>query len=111
LPFAGWPGETRGAAKPFRSTGGGGAAAESNGLSFMRARYYSPPEGRFLSIDPLRVSPPNLYAYVDNNPLQFVDPLGLQGAAGFAGGITSREKAIFDIGNPNTAEHGLRQNS
>jgi hypothetical protein len=48
----------------------------------MRARFYSTKLGRFLSADPLVVSPgdPQMldrYAYVRNNPLRYVDPSGI----------------------------------
>jgi hypothetical protein len=44
-----------------------------------RARYYNPSTGRFLSEDPLgfRGGGPNLYAYVGDSPLNFLDPFGL----------------------------------
>ena len=48
-----------------------------SGLYYLRARYYDPSIGRFLSEDPLPGG--NLYAYVGNNPVNFVDPLGLCG--------------------------------
>jgi len=51
---------------------------EETGIYYYRARYYDPTIGRFLSQDPLgMVDGPNLYAYVLNNPINFVDPLGL----------------------------------
>ena len=46
-------------------------------LYFYRARYYKPAMGRFLSRDPLGAAPDvNLYRYVGNNPLTYVDPDG-----------------------------------
>jgi len=44
-------------------------------LYYLRARYYDPAIGRFLSQDPLAAG--NLYAYVGNNPVNWVDPSGL----------------------------------
>ena len=44
-----------------------GVMDEENGLQFMRARYYDPELGRFLSEDLLLSL--NLYAYVSNNPI------------------------------------------
>lgn len=48
------------------------------GLSFYRARYYSPLAGRFLTDDPLGpLGGLNLYAYSDNRPARMTDPFGL----------------------------------
>lgn len=50
-----------------------------SGLYFLRARYYDPRLGRFLQEDPLRdVNGENLYSYAANNPVNLIDPLGLQ---------------------------------
>jgi RHS repeat-associated protein len=49
------------------------------GLYFYRARYYDPKLGRFVASDPIGLNGGNnLYAYVENNPVNFIDPLGLQ---------------------------------
>jgi RHS repeat-associated protein len=52
------------------------------GLAIARFRAYDPGLGRWLSRDPLRKAEekegPNLYAYVANNPVNAVDPLGLK---------------------------------
>lgn len=48
-------------------------------LYYLRARYYDPAVGRFISEDPSHLSGgPNLYAYAANNPLSFTDPSGLE---------------------------------
>ncbi|MEM3036420.1 MAG: RHS repeat-associated core domain-containing protein, partial [Thermoplasmata archaeon] len=47
------------------------------GLYYFRARYYDPILSRFLSPDPLGyVDSMNLYQAFNDNPLNFVDPLG-----------------------------------
>jgi RHS repeat-associated protein len=48
-------------------------------LYYNRARYYNPGTGRFLSEDPIRFyGGNNFYRYVLNNPVNFIDPTGLQ---------------------------------
>ncbi len=51
------------------------ADAES-GLIYLRARMYDPVTGRFLTEDPAHDGD-NWYVYCSNNPIVFVDPLGL----------------------------------
>jgi len=54
----------------------------SRNFYYLRARYYDPAIGRFLTQDPLLGSPllvqaRNAYTYVENNPLNRLDPSGL----------------------------------
>ena len=50
------------------------------GLYHNRRRFLDPDTGRFLSRDPLgMLDGMNLYAYVNNNPINFIDPFGLEG--------------------------------
>ncbi|WP_275935205.1 RHS repeat-associated core domain-containing protein, partial [Abyssisolibacter fermentans] len=73
---------------------------ESTGLYYLRARYYNPYTGRFISEDsywgedsnPLSL---NLYTYCYNDPLRFIDPSGHRVMACESGGDTS--KAIDKI--------------
>jgi len=63
---------------PFLYVGQFGVMDEDNGLLFMRARYYDPEVGRFISKDPIGfLGGLNLYAFVANNPIKFIDPMGL----------------------------------
>lgn len=61
----GWPEET---------------VAENPQASYYRARYYDPASGRFVSEDPASFlsGGVNFYGYVENSPLGFKDPNGLQ---------------------------------
>jgi RHS repeat-associated protein len=61
--------------QPFQFTGQ--QTDSDSGLQYLRARYYDPGTGRFLSKDPLPID--NRYSYVSNNPITMVDPLGLCG--------------------------------
>jgi RHS repeat-associated protein len=55
----------------------------ATGLYYYGARYQNPNIGRFMSVDPAGADPTdpqswNRYAYVQNNPLKYVDPDGAQ---------------------------------
>jgi RHS repeat-associated protein len=58
--------------------------AES-GLQYLRARYYDPATGQFITRDPLGAASgeTNLYRYAAGNPLSATDPTGLIGLPGF----------------------------
>lgn len=48
------------------------------GLYYFRARWYNPETGRWLSKDPIGIAGGlNLYVFCENNPVNFVDPMGL----------------------------------
>jgi RHS repeat-associated protein len=62
-------------ANPFQYVGQYGVMYVNDNLSYMRARFYDPTIGRFLSEDPIWST--NLYPYADNNPVMGIDPMGL----------------------------------
>jgi RHS repeat-associated protein len=69
-------------AQPFRFTGEQQDTDVENDPYYLRARYYDPEIGRFRSRDPAGASPIqpqswNPYSYVLNNPVNLVDPSGL----------------------------------
>ena len=79
LPF----GELSSSTGPLNSAlyvGALGAQQEANGLIEMRARFYDPVLGRFLSADPISFLKPeiNVYTYVGNQPTYAFDPTGLK---------------------------------
>lgn len=47
------------------------------GLQYLRARYYDPGTGQFLTRDPAEALTREPYAYAGDNPLSFTDPSGL----------------------------------
>ena len=49
---------------------------EITGLYYAQSRYYCPVTSRFISQDPIRAGT-NWYAYCNNNPINRIDPLGL----------------------------------
>lgn len=48
-----------------------------SGLYYLRARYYEPATGQFLSRNPVMTITQAAYGYAGNNPLNRVDPSGL----------------------------------
>ncbi|HHL33855.1 MAG TPA: RHS repeat-associated core domain-containing protein, partial [Desulfobulbaceae bacterium] len=73
--------ESEGFAQPFKYVGKLGVMSEGD-FYYMRARYYDPLNGRFISEDPLGFDggDVNLYVYGQNNPVLLVDPWGLEGS-------------------------------
>lgn len=66
-----------------------GVETDSNGLLFMRNRYYDAGIGRFMQMDPigLRAGDVNMYRYCGNDAIHQNDPIGL-----FSG------ETIYDVG-------------
>lgn len=67
----------------FLYNGQYGVATDENGLYYMRARYYNVDIKRFINQDVLtgtleRISSLNRYAYVEGNPINYLDPFGLE---------------------------------
>ena len=67
---------------PFLYNGQYGVTTDSNGLYYMRARYYNVEIKRFINQDVLLgvleiISSLNRYAYVEGNPVSYLDPFGL----------------------------------
>ena len=66
------------AVNPYKYvTGSGYYTDHESDLTLLTLRYYDPDLGRFITRDPASVGP-NLYMYVNNNPLKYVDPTGLR---------------------------------
>lgn len=75
-----------------------------SGLIYLRARYYDPTTAQFLTVDPAVSLTRQPYAYVANDPLNGIDPLGLwgwnpisdlgQAASAVGGGISSAATAV-----------------
>ena len=78
-PFGFNTASTEGVAQPFTYVGRYGVMKDPTGFYYMRARFYDPQVGRFISEDPLVFAggDVNLFAYAKNNPISFSDPSGL----------------------------------
>lgn len=86
---------------PFQFVGQFGVQQSAAGLQFMRARYYSPETGQFISRDrkwgrsDLSQSL-NLYAYAGSNPLLFSDPSGLSSISSLLNGQFDKFKRSLE---------------
>jgi RHS repeat-associated protein len=94
--------------QPFKFVGQFGVMTEPNGFYYMRARYYDPEVGRFISEDPIGFEggDVNLCAYAGNNPVLLVDPLGLEPPKNIPPGVSiaanvdkARNMTIFEFYN------------
>lgn len=86
--------------RPIKTTEIGPAFAghyeDSSSYTYMKARYYNPSVGRFLSPDPVDVDPTtganfNRYWYASNNPIAFIDPDGRRDV--FIGGAMDKNRS------------------
>ena len=71
----------------FLYNGRDGVVTDSNGLIYMRARYYSPELRRFINADIIageisNAVTLNRYAYANGNPVSNIDPFGLSAERG-----------------------------
>ncbi len=107
LPFGEDLNKVEAVSNPFEFVGQFGVMDEENGLDFARARYYRASEGRFINPDPIGiVGGLNLYNYVDNDPLNNIDPSGfglvklyklfkrINGSLEFTGKTLKRKQAV-----------------
>ncbi|MBQ4631249.1 MAG: RHS repeat-associated core domain-containing protein, partial [Clostridia bacterium] len=69
---------------------------KESGFIYLRARYYDPETGRFISEDPA-MDGTNWYVYCSNNPVMFVDPCGLSSYIFYADGMGDQAKVRADI--------------
>ncbi|MEJ8307395.1 RHS repeat-associated core domain-containing protein [Saccharibacillus sacchari] len=91
--------------QPFQYNGRDGVQTDTNGLYQMRARYYNPEIKRFVNRDVLSGSignglTMNRYAYVNGNPVSFIDPFGLSadGATWWQTGLSFGVDALPFVG-------------
>ena len=97
---------------PFKYVGRYGVMDEGNGLAYIRARYYSPVLGRFVTKDPVTGTDGdsqslNRYIYALNNPLTLIDASGYsarsvmwgigQIAAGIGGTVLASAEVALSV--------------
>ncbi len=113
-PFGGASASGASTTNPYTYTG---LESLANGLQYNRARFYNPGMARFVSQDPLGMagSGVDLYQYAGSDPVDLVDPTGLEswweaGANGFVGGVdaltggaTSGIRSALGLAQPNAS--------
>ena len=89
LPFGEKLSATGSTPNPFTYSGQFGVADGGEGEYFMRNRWYDPTVGRFAQADPIEIygGSANFYVYVQNSPVQNVDPVGLFDFLGWLTGL------------------------
>jgi RHS repeat-associated protein len=92
----GGPITTSGVGNPYTFTGRW--LDDETGLLYYRQRYYNPALGRFMTRDPQGYADSlNLYEYVNSNPINRVDPFGLESnTAGDSQNVVQRLKELVD---------------
>lgn len=88
-----------------------GELNDPSGLIYLRARWYDPGVGRFLTRDllPGDVSAPssmNLFAYVEGNPTRFADPFGLEATLPSTGFVGYRVASLLQSASVSTHLNG-----
>ena len=86
----------------FLYNGGLGVSSDSNGLYYMRARYYNPAIRRFINQDVETGSMDdsaslNRYAYVQGNPISLTDPFGLSPDMEYGNYEANALKRLFKV--------------
>lgn len=104
-PFGKVANSTGSTSNPFKYVGRYGLMDEGNGLTYIRARYYMPELGRFITMDPLTGKDGdsqslNRYIYAMNNPVRLVD----------VSGFSSKEIVAPSSGNSGCAHRWLYWN-
>ncbi|MEW4372890.1 RHS repeat-associated core domain-containing protein, partial [Paenibacillus kandeliae] len=100
--------------QPFRYNGRDGVQTDPNGLYYMRARYYDPKLKRFLNRDVIQGTITdgqtfNRYAYVNGDPVSYVDPLGLsKDFAGCKKGLQNSAEASTHVADSSQTEKFYR---
>ncbi len=89
------PTERSGIATPFGYAGE--YTDDETGLQYLRARFYDPTTGQFLSRDPIEPLTRSAYAYVGGNPLNLVDPRGLAPWDGVVDWVSDHRHEIIDV--------------
>ncbi|GJQ58553.1 MAG: hypothetical protein SCALA701_13540 [Candidatus Scalindua sp.] len=109
-PFGSLAGSQEAEANLFRYVGKHGVMDDGSSLLYMRKRHYDPETRRFLSKDPIGFDggDSNLYAYVQNNPVNFFDPFGLDSTKDYGktiGHLADLEEKMGYVGMQ--VEYGL----
>jgi RHS repeat-associated protein len=87
-----------------------GRENDGTGLYYYRARYYDPVLKRFVSEDPIRLRGGiNIYGYVYQNPINFIDSLGLLGCPAGTHWVSNGQRGGCEPDPPETVCYAVGQ--
>ena len=79
---------------------------DSTGLIYFGARYYNPQIGRWITKDPMgMIDGPNVYAYVGNNPVNYIDTWGFCKEDNKTSFWEELQKYLIEVGDVMVEDH------
>jgi RHS repeat-associated protein len=89
--------QTTGGLTSYTPIGYAGAYTDPTGVLYLINRYYDPTTGQFTSVDPAVDQTETPYAYVNGDPVEKTDPLGLGVSSWLSGAVSGAVNDMFAV--------------